>query len=69
MNLKIPETRGKNGNRKYPWHLLKRVGSYFVWDNPEDAQRLRTAAYSRKISVAIRTIDGKCRVYRIEEKA
>ena len=61
---RIPETRGAKS--KYPWHKLKNLYDYFIWDNPSDRPSITASARHQGIKVRCRTIDGVLRVYRAE---
>ena len=51
----------------YPWDLLNKFGDYFIWDNKDDAHRIRTAARARGLKVSVRTIDEKLTVINVNE--
>jgi hypothetical protein len=59
--MKLPETRGAK-NKRYFFEDMK-PGEYFVLDRSELSNSAQVSARRRGYRIAIRNIDGECRVY------
>lgn len=60
----LPDSRGVK--TKYPWDVLKTIGSCFVWDNIDDRKSISSSATYHKMKVSCRQKDGKLHVIRVK---
>jgi len=60
---KLPDSRG--AKKKYHWHKLDKIGSYFVWDKIEDRKKITSASQNLDFKITCRKINSKLHVIRI----
>ncbi len=59
----LPDSRG--AKMKYPWHELKRVGDFFVWDDVSKRISLSSCAKLQGMKVSCRLVEDKLHVIRV----
>ena len=56
----------KPRSSRYPWHVLREVGDYFVWSDRADALSIRSNSKRKGIKVSVTTLhDRTIRVQRV----
>ena len=59
----LKDARGRKP--KYPWHELDKPGAYFVWENIDDAFKLRSAARGFGLKASVRNVGGVLHIIRV----
>ncbi len=50
--------------KKYPWNILNKKGDFFIWENLDDAQKIRSAGYFQNFKIRCIKNEGKLLVVR-----
>jgi len=61
-NMDIKELKKKNS---YPWNLLNKTGDYFIWEDQDDAQKIRASGQFQKFKITCRKQNDKLLVVRL----